>query len=147
VTTLEIAALRKQAMRLLIRRAGPDADAAALAAAAGRAADELARTFAPLIGRLGVDALVERAVHLVQREYPWLPEMRTPEQHAEGLFSHVSFSLEQQDAAVAAEAAAAVLATFTHLLVRLIGEPLTARLIRQAWPDGFSDAGAEEAGA
>jgi hypothetical protein len=30
------------------------------------------------------------------------------------------------------------------LLVTFIGEPLTARLLRQAWPDAFSDASTEE---
>ena len=45
------------------------------------------------------------------------------------------------------ETAAAVLATFTGLLIKLIGEPLAASLLRQAWPDGFSDARAEETGA
>ena len=140
---LEIAALRPLAVRVLRHQAGPDADAAALAAAMRGAYDELARVLAPLIGRVGVEALVERAVHVAQREYPWLAKERDPEQ-AEGPLTHISISLEQQDFALATEAAAAVLAAFTGLLVTLIGEPLTARLIRQAWPDGFSDAGTEE---
>jgi hypothetical protein len=54
------------------------------------------------------------------------------------------FSLERQDPAVATEAAATVFATFTGLLVTFIGEPLTARLLRKAWPDALSDAIAEE---
>ena len=143
MTSPEDAALRQVAAEVLIHRAGPDADAAALAAAARRASDELARVLAPVMGRLGVDALAGRAVNLVQREYPWLAATHHPEQ-AEGLFSYFSFSLAQQDPAVGAEAAAAVLATFTVLVVRLIGEPLAMRLVRQAWPDAFSDAGAEE---
>jgi hypothetical protein len=143
MTTLEIAAL---AQRVLMQRAGPDADAAAVAAAARRASDELAPVLAPLIGRAGIDALAARTLHLAQRDYPWLAKTRDLEQ-SEGLFVHVSFSLEQQDPALAAEAAAAVLATFTGLLVRLMGEPLAAILMRQAWPDGFSGAGTEERGA
>ena len=95
------------------------------------------------MGRLGIDALAGRAVNLVQREYPWLAATHHPEQ-AEGLFSYFSISLAQQDPAVGAEAAAAVLATFTGLVVRLIGEPLAMRLLRQAWPDAFSAAGTEE---
>ena len=129
-----------------MHRAGPDADAAAVAAAARRAYDELAPVLAPLIGGVGIDALASRAMHLAQQEYPWLANTRDLEP-AEGLFTHVSFSLEQQDPAIATAAAAAVLVTFTGLLVRLIGEPLAARLMRQAWPDGFSDAGTEETGA
>jgi hypothetical protein len=143
MTATENAALRQLAARALMGRAGPQADAAALAAAARRASDELARVLAPVIGRLGIDALAGRAVNLVQREYPWLAATHHPEQ-AEGLFSYFSISLAQQDPAVGAEAAAAVLATFTGLVVRLIGEPLAMRLMRQAWPDAFSDAGTEE---
>jgi hypothetical protein len=143
MTTLENAAMRQLAAGVLTRRAGPDADAAALAAAVRRASDELARALAPLMGRLGIEAIAGRAVHLVQREYPWLAAARDSEQ-AEELFGQISLSLAQQDSAVAADAAAAVLATFTGLVVRLIGEPLAIRLMRQAWPDAFSDAGAEE---
>jgi hypothetical protein len=146
MTALENAALRQLAARVLTRRAGPGADAAALVDAARGASDELAGVFVPLIGYIGVDALAARALHLVQQEYPWLAETRDPEP-PETLISHISGSLEQQDPATATEAAAAVLATFTGLLIKLIGEPLAASLMRQAWPDGFSDAGAEETGA
>jgi hypothetical protein len=146
MTTFDIAALRPLAARVLMHRAGPDADAAAVAAAASRAYDELVPVLAPLIGRVGIDALAARALHLAQQEYPWLANTADSEQ-SERLFSHVSFSLERQDPALAAEAAAAVLATFTGLLVRLIGEPFAARLVRQAWPDCFSDAAREETGA
>jgi hypothetical protein len=37
-----------------------------------------------------------------------------------------------------------VFATLTGLLVTFIGEPLTARLLRKAWPDAFADANTEE---
>jgi len=141
MTALDITALRQLAVRVLMNQAGPDADAASVATAARRSFDELARVLAPLIGQAGVDALAARAVHLARREYPWLEETRDGER-AEGPFVHVSMSLDHQEPALAADAAAAVLAAFTGLLVTMIGEPLTARLVRQAWPDGLSDAGA-----
>ena len=157
MTTLEIAVLRQLAARVLMQQAGPDADAAALAAATRRAYDELARVVAPLIGQVGVDALAGRALHLAQREYPWLVHTREgtpvwtertprtpPPEQAERPFAQVIFCLERQDPAVATEAAGAVFATFTGLLVTFIGEPLTASLLRKAWPDAFSDASAEE---
>jgi hypothetical protein len=143
MTASETAALRQLAARVLKHQAGPDADAAALAAASRRAYDELAGVLAPLIGQLGIDALAGRAVHLAQVEYPWLAETRESEP-AEGPFTQVSVFLEQQDPALAAEAAGAVLAILMGLLATLIGESLTTRLIRTAWPDSFSDAGAEE---
>ncbi len=143
MTALENAALRQLALKVLAQHAGSAADAEALAAAARRAYDDLARVSAPLIGQVGVEALTGRALHLAQRESPWLVQTREPEQ-AERPFTQVIACLERQDRAVAIEAAGAVFATLTGLLVTFIGEPLTARLLRQAWPDAFSGASTEE---
>ena len=156
MTTLGNASLRELALKVLAQHAGPAAGAEALAAAAHRAYDDLARVSAPLIGQAGVDALTGRAVHLAQREYSWLvhtPEGTpvstertpgTPPEQADGPFAHVIVSLERQDPAVATEAAGAVLATLTGLLVTFIGEPLTTRLLQKAWPDAFSDDAGEK---
>jgi hypothetical protein len=132
------AALRQLALKALGRYAGPGATAKALAAAARRAYDDLVRVSAPLIGQAGVDALTGRALHLAQREYPWLVHTREAEQ-VEGPFAQFIASLERQDPAVGIEGAGAVFAMFTGLLVTFIGEPLTAGLLRKAWPDAFSD--------
>ena len=137
------APLRQLALNVLAQRAGPAAHAEALAAAAQRAYDDLLRVSAPLIGQVGVEALTGRALHLAQREYPWLIPTREPEP-AERPFAQVKICLERQDPAVAAEAAGAVFATFTGLLVTFIGEPLTAGLLRKAWPDAFTDANTGE---
>ena len=72
MTALGNAALRQLALKVLAQHAGSAAGAEALAAAARRAYDDLARVSAPLIGQVGVDALTGRALHLAQREYPWL---------------------------------------------------------------------------
>jgi hypothetical protein len=143
MTPLENAALRQLALKVLAQQAGSAAGAEALAAAARRAYDDLARVSAPLIGQVGVEALTGRALHLAQREYPWLVQARESEQ-AERPFAQVIACLERQDPAVAIEAAGAVFATLTGLLVTFIGEPLTVRLLRQAWPDAFSGASIEE---
>ena len=143
MTALGHAALRQLALKVLAQRAGPAADAEALAAAARRAYDDLARVSSPLIGPIGVEALTGRALHLAHRKYPWLLHTREPEQ-AEGPFAQVVFCLERQDPAIATEAAGAVFATLTGLLVTFIGESLTAGLLRRAWPDAFPDASTEE---
>ena len=143
MTALGNAELRQLALKVLAQHAGSGAGAGALAAAAHRAYDDLARVSAPLIGQVGVDALTGRALHLAQREYPWLAQTREPEQ-AERPFTEVIACLERQDPAVAIEAAGAVFATLTGLLVTFIGEPLTTGLLRKAWPDAFSDASTEE---
>jgi hypothetical protein len=140
---LENEALRRLALKALAQRAGSAADATALAAAAQRAYDDLARVSAPLIGQVGVHALTGRTLHLAQRRYPWLIHTREPDQW-QGPFAQIVFCLERQDPAVATEAAGAVLATLAELLGTFIGGPLTARLLRQAWPEAFSDASIEE---
>ena len=157
MTPLENAALRQLALKVLAQHAGPAAGSRALGAAARRAYDDLARVSAPLIGQVGVDALTGRALHLAQREYPWLVGTREgtpartertpgtpPPERAEGPFTQVVVCLKRQDPAVATEAAGVVFATLTRLLVTFIGEPLTTRLLRKAWPDAFSDASTKE---
>jgi len=134
----ETAALRQLALRVLAQHSGPAADVKPLVVAARRAYDELARVAAPLIGQVGVDALTGRALHLAQREYPWLVPTAEPHQR-EGPFAEVLFCLERQSPAVATEAAATVFATFTGLLITFIGEPLTVQLLQKAWPNGFSE--------
>ena len=143
MTALENAALRQLALKVLAQHAGPAAGGEALAAAARRAYDDLARASAPLIGQVGIDSLTGRALHLTNREYPWLVRIHEPEA-ADGPFTQIMASLERQDPAVAAEAAGAVFATLTGLLITFIGEPLTAGLLRKAWPAAFSDASTEE---
>ena len=139
----ENAELRRMALRVLTHHAGPDAGAEALASAAQRAYDNLARASAQLIGQAGVDALTGRALHLAQREYPWLVHRREPEQE-EGPFAQIIVCLKRQDPAVASEAAGAVFATLAGLLITFIGESLTSQLLRKAWPDAFSAGSAEE---
>jgi hypothetical protein len=143
MTALGHAALRQLALNVLAQHAGPAPGAEALAAAADRAYDDLARVLAPVIGDIGVNALTDRALHLAQREYPWLVRTRQPD-YAEEKFSRLIVSLKQQDPAAATEAAGAVFATFIGLLATFIGEPLAARLLRQAWPGALSDASTEE---
>jgi hypothetical protein len=146
MTPLGHATLQQIALTVLAQHAGPTADANALAAAAHRAYDELARASSPLIGQVGVDALTSRALHLAQRDYPWLVRTReeTSPQKADGPFAQAVSGLKRQPPHIATEAAVAVFTTLTGLLVTFIGERLTAGLLSKAWPDAFSDATTEE---
>jgi hypothetical protein len=157
MTAFGHAVLRQLALKVLAEHAGTAAGAEAVAAAAQRTYDHLAHVLAPLIGQVGVDALTARALHLAHRQYPQLaqtrdgnssctegmPETPPPEQR-DTPFAQFIFYLERQDPAIATEAAGAVIATLTGLLVTFIGEPLTSRLLRKAWPDAFSDASTKE---
>ena len=157
MTAIESAALRQLASKVLAQHPGSAAGAEALAAAARRAYDDLTRVSAPLIGQVGVETLLGRALHLAQREYPWLAQTRgdipasiertpatPPTAYAEEPFAQVLFCLERQNPAVATEAAGAVFAIFMGLLMTFIGESLTTRLLRKAWPEAFSESTTEE---
>ena len=130
--------LRPTLRRVLTRDAGKSADAQAVAAAAFRAYERLAQKLAPLIGAAGINAVCARSVHLTQREFSWLAPARSAELR-DAPFTHVRVSLERQDPAVATDGAIAVLATVGELLASFIGDSLTTRLLREAWPDGFSN--------
>ncbi len=58
----EQTAQRELALTLLARRTGPAAGAEAVAAAAGRAYNDLAQVLAPVIGDVGLAAMTDRAV-------------------------------------------------------------------------------------
>jgi len=111
--------------------------------AAGRAYDDVVRVCAPLIGHIGVEALTGRALHLAQREYPWLAPTYEA-QPAHGLFPKVVRCLEQQEPGVATDAAGVVFARMIELLVTFVGEPLTASLLQKAWPDALADTSTQE---
>lgn len=136
MTSSETAALQTAVAGVIARRAGSGADATAIAAEVRRTYDDLARVLGPLISQLGVDALLARALHVTRRDHP--SELSLEELSAEplGQFSHW---LEQQEPAIATEAAAAIFSTFAALLATLIGEPMTTRYLRKAWPEYFSD--------
>ena len=136
--------LRQAIQHTLTRESGLDADGRAIAAALVHAYDTLARQLVLLIGDGGVTALTARSVHLVRRDFPWLAEARPPG-IAAGPFAQLGFSLARQDPAVAAKAAEAALATLGGLLETLIGEALTMRILRDAWPSAFSDGTHQEA--
>lgn len=138
------AALRQLALKVLTQHSGSAGGTEALATAARRAYDDLAHVSTPLIGQVGVDALTARALHLAQREYPWLGQASTSERTSEP-FAQVIVNLGRQPPAIATEGTAAVFAIFAGLLVTFIGEPLTTGLLRKAWPDAFSDARTQEA--
>ena len=143
MTPLRHAALQQLALKALAERSGAAESAEALAAAARRAYDHLVHVSTPLIGQAGVDALTARALHLAQREYPWLVEAAESE-HTNQAFAQVIVNLGRQHPALATEGTAAVFATFAGLLVTFIGEPLTTALLRKAWPNAFSDARTKE---
>jgi hypothetical protein len=136
MTSAGTSIVQKVIVTMLTRRAASGADATGVATAARSAYDDLATALVPLISQAGVDALVARALHLAAREYP---SDHAGEEQAAEAFGQVSLWLERQDPTAAIDAAAAMFGGFAALLAALIGEPLTTRYLRKAWPDGFAD--------
>ena len=129
--------------RMLAREAGTGADAAAIATAACRLCERFAEQLTPLIGDAGVAAICARSQHLAQKRFPGLAPIGASDQRA-APFAHLQRFLEQQEPAVATEAAIAVLATAGELLGLFIGERLATRLLSEAWPDEFAGNTTEE---
>ena len=136
MTSPETSVFQKVIVTTLTRRAGSGADATDVAKAVRSVYDDLARALVPLISQAGVDALVARALHLAAREYP---SDQAGEEQDDEVFGRISLWLERQDRTAAIDAAAAMFGRFATLLAALIGEPLTTRYLRKAWPDGFAD--------
>src|SRR5882762_7193193 len=86
--------------QLLVDRAGPTPDAAAVAVATALLYDQAAQELIPLIGEHGVNALADRSLLLIRREFPWLTakEEITPEVSP---IAQVLVDLERQAPAVA----------------------------------------------
>jgi len=123
--------------RMLAREAGTDANAPAIAAAARRLCEHFAQQFTPLIGDAGVAAIFVRSLHLTQRHVRELAPVRASDKR-DPPFALLQLSLEQQEPAAATETAVAVLAMASELLATFIGESLTTRLLREAWPADFA---------
>src|SRR5690349_2409386 len=96
---------------VLFRRAGQNRlDASTIAQAANRAAADLASVVVPLIGQVGVDALMNRALHLAERKHP--AQRLGPVSQGEGAFADALVWMERQNDAPAREAAITILSTF-----------------------------------
>jgi hypothetical protein len=144
MTSPDTSVSEKVIVTMLRRRAGSGADATGVATAVRSVYDDLATALGPLISQAGVEALAARALHLAAREYP--VDHAGEEQAAEPVAQVIRWVGRQRDPTLATEAAAAMLATFAGLLAALIGEPLTRRYLRKAWPeDSFgASAGGEQ---
>jgi hypothetical protein len=129
--------------RMLAREAGTGADAPAIAAAARRLCERFAEQLTPLIGDAGVAAICARSLHLTERNVRGLAPVRASAQ-GDAPFALLQRLLEQQEPAAATEAAVVLLATVSELLTSFIGEGLTTRLLREAWPDDFAGDTTEE---
>ncbi|HXE36900.1 MAG TPA: hypothetical protein VN639_00395 [Azonexus sp.] len=123
---------REISRRTLVQRAGSGADAKAVADAAISIWHDARGRLAPVIGGQGVDVLLRRSLHIAGRTLPCLA-VGGPAGSSSELLAALQARLAGCETALAIEAGAAFLVTFTELLASLIGESLTERLLAPIW--------------
>jgi hypothetical protein len=94
--------------------------------------EKLADEIISIVGEAGFNSLYERSVHLAQPTFPWLPPCPSPPQ-AHYRFAELRTHLADQTPAHACAANSLLLTSFTDILASLIGEQLTASILRSAW--------------
>jgi hypothetical protein len=117
--------------------------APAIAAAARRLCERFAEQLNPLIGDAGVAAICARSLHLTERNVPGLAPVRASDQ-GDAPFALLQWSLEQQAPACGHRGCGRPARHVSELLALFIGEGLTTRLLREAWPDDFAGDTTEE---
>jgi hypothetical protein len=94
----------------------------------------LGAQLAPVIGARGLEVLFDRALRMTSATFPWLAvDGGSGAGSGAGLLPGVVELLACQRPAEAAEASYTLFLTFTELLMTLIGESLTTRLLAPVW--------------
>ena len=128
--------MRKLARRLIALEAVEAGDSAARVHEAVRVCDKLRAALTRFAGADGFASLLRRTFVLAREEVPSLGRVSVnPDCSMEGFDA-----LAAEDADDAVKAGTALTAHLLGLLVTFIGEPLTLRIVREAWPDAPLDA-------
>lgn len=122
--------------------AAEGADANTVAVATVRALRLLLAELEPLVGREGARALYARSLHLTRPSFEWLAPGKP--QPLSDLVTGLQEDLALRAPAEARRAGAAQLHTIADLLISLIGEPLTHRLLHSAWGSSTADEPSQE---
>jgi len=99
---------------------------------------QMASKIISIVGEGGFNSLYARSVFLSQSSFPWLaacPQSPQPDQR----FAELKKCYETQAPAQACAANSLLLITFTDILASLIGEALTASILRSAWGNDAPD--------
>jgi hypothetical protein len=124
--------MRDLAQRLLaLEAASQTAADATLSYEAVRVLEKLRSSLSRIAGPDGFTALLRRALALARADVPALSAVQIGAdgglEGLEGLFAGANNA--------GADAAMAITTHLLGLLVTFVGEPLTLRLVREAWPD------------
>lgn len=99
----------------------------------------LSQSLEIIIGRNGFKALLDWSVHATAKQYAWLVLADDSSDRFSGPEGLASV-LGQQDANEARQAMVLLLATLLELLVTLIGQALTLKLLSSSWGSAFDRA-------
>lgn len=128
------ASIRAWSRRLLAVEAANRSASDAQVHEAVRVSEKLRISLAQFVGADGFTALLRRALVLARADVPLLQSAKvTPDGRLEGMQKAAA------DAPTDVEAATAITEHVLALLVVFIGESLTLRLVREAWPDAWSE--------
>lgn len=118
------------AQRLLAAEAANPSAPDAQADEALRISEKLRISLIRFVGADGFTALLRRALVLARADIPWLEAVKvTLDGRLEGIGEFPA------EAGTGVEAVTAITQHMLDLLVNFIGESLTLRLLRDAWPD------------
>lgn len=117
--------------RRITQGAPAHATADAIGLATAQAFRLLLSELEPLVGTQAVRALYARSLHLTRTSFDWLSAAAAQPQ--DELLVLLHSNLASRMPADARLAGQALLLCFADLLISLIGEPLTYRLLRSAW--------------
>ena len=113
--------------------AAKDAESGLVATTTVGAVRLLLRELKPVIGELAACALYGRSLHLAKASFPRAP--LNAQTHDE-LLAPLHKDLTSRSSLEAQRGSWALLNSLVDLLVSLIGEPLTYKLLRKAWGTG-----------
>jgi hypothetical protein len=134
-------AIRDFARRLIALEAAPDEPPVVGTREAVRVCEKLRRPLARLAGVEGFRSLMSRALALAKAEVSSLAAVQV---RADGSLEGLDDAGPDREAG--GEGGVVVVAQLLGLLVTFIGEPLTLRLVRDAWPDAPVPATGAESG-
>ncbi|CAN5491222.1 hypothetical protein BH09PLA1_BH09PLA1_02540 [soil metagenome] len=129
------ASFRDLAQRLLAIEAASNRDADPQVHEAVRVCEKLQVSLTRFAGADGFTSLLRRALALARAE---VPAMRTVEFKPDCALEGIG-TLAADTTNGGADAPVGIIAHLLGLLVTFIGEPITLRLVREAWPDTSLD--------
>lgn len=95
--------------------------------------EQMAAQIILIIGKDGFHTLYARSLFLSQPKFPWLAPQLSPQ--TDHRFGELKMCFEGQTPEEISAANSLLLITFADILAALIGEELTASILRAAWGD------------